>query len=410
MIARGVAPMEVSQWLLEYLKVAIGFVTKWAGELIAVAVLTLLALLIKRLKGFGIGLRKRWRSLDRARTAINDPHGLWIFDKPLTSDIDHPNPRVLVIANAKGGVGKTTVAANLAASLSTQLTKPILLIDLDFQGSLSSMAIVVAADRIVTGQPSRASQLVANVLTAGDIRQMPTATDNPDIRVVPAYYDLAREENRLMLGWLIGDIEDPRFTLARALASPEIVQHFGLVIIDCAPRLTTGTIQALAAGSHLLIPTILDGPSSEAVASFVEQVETFRSAGLCSRIQYLGVLQTIQMPRANYAAERRALEDRLQQVKCAKEFSRPRLLEISFMASTDVRRAFGRGIAYSRLGRTPAGKKVKQAIDSLASVVIGAIGLPLRDAPPVTTLRITNEAQRIRQNPRELRPQLPAAE
>lgn len=402
--------MEVSQWLLEYSKPAIGLATKWAGELVAVAVLAFLALLLGRVRKLYVWLGNRWRRLDRARTAINDPHGLWIFDKPLTPNIDHPNHRVLVIANAKGGVGKTTVAANLAASLSTQITKPILLIDLDFQGSLSSMAIVVAANRMVPGQPSRATQLVANALTPGDLLQMPAATDNPDIRVVPAYYDLAREENRVMLGWLIGDVDDPRFTLARLLASPEIVQHFGLVIIDCAPRLTTGTIQALAAGSHLLIPTILDGPSGEAVASFVEQVETFRSAGLCSKIQYLGVLQTMQMPRAKYAAERKALEDQLREVKCAVGISRPRLLEVSFMASTDVRRAFGRGIAYSRLSGTPAGRNVRQAIDSLASIVISTIGLPRRDTTAVTTLRITNEVQRIRQSPRELRPQLPAAE
>jgi cellulose biosynthesis protein BcsQ len=403
--------MEVSQWLLEYSKPALGFFTKWAGEFIAVTVLAFIALLLGRMKAFYTKFRDRRRSLERARTAINDPQGLWIFDQPLAPNIMHPNRRVLVIANAKGGVGKTTVAANLAASLSTQLTKPVLLIDLDFQGSLSSMAIVLAANRVVPGQPSRASQLVANKLNAGDLLQMPAATNIPDIRVVPAYYDLAREENRIMLNWLIGDTAtDPRYTLARLIASPDVEQHFGLVIIDCAPRLTTGTIQALAAGSHLLIPTILDGPSGEAVASFVEQVETFRAAGLCPEIQYVGVLPTMLLPRANYAAERKALGDRLKEVKCADGISRPQLLDVSFMASTDVRKAYGRGIAYSRLGGTAAGKKVKQAIDSLASIVISTIGLPHRGTAPMTPLRTTNEVQRIRQSPRELRPQLPAAE
>lgn len=397
--------------LPELVKPAIGFATKWAGELFATTIFAAGAIALGFFSRIASRMRKRWKSLDRARQAINHHKGLWTFDKPLKSNLERPNQRVLVVANAKGGVGKTTVAANVAASLATQLTKPVLLIDLDFQGSLSTMAIVDSRNRVVQGQLSRASQLVAGAMSVGDILHMPQATSIPNIRVVPAYYDLSREENRVMLGWVIGDVEDPRFAVAKLLSSPDVQNFFGIVIIDCAPRLTTGTIQALAAGSHILIPTILDGPSSEAVASFIEQVENFRADGLCPTIQYVGVLPTMQLPRVNYDGARKYLEDRLGEVQCCAGVVPPPLLDVSFVASTDVRKAFGRGIAYPRLGGTPAGKKVKQAIDTLASVIVSTIGLATNlPAPPTPFQRAPYEVQRTRQNPRELRQSVPAAE
>lgn len=412
-------PAEIAPWLLDYLRPVLSFVTRWAGEFVAVTILTLFALLGGRLKGLFLRLRTRWRSFDRARKAINDPRGLWIFDAPISPNVQHPNRRVLVVANAKGGVGKTTVAANLAACLSARLPKPILLVDLDFQGSLSSMSIVLESSRVpAPGHPSRAAQLVGDTLSARDLFQMPHATGLPNVLVVPAFYDLAREENRRMLGWLIDASADPRFALARLLSSPEVQNHFGLIIIDCAPRFTTGTIQALAAGSHLLIPTILDGPSAEAVATFVGQVETFRDAGLCSKIEYVGVLSTMEIPTAKNTAARKSLEDQLRTVTCADGFCPPRLLPVGLAASTDIRRAYGRGrgIAYNNLRTTPASTKVKRAIDQLASLCISAIGLPTTPTPAptrptdphATSVRAANEVQRIRKNTDELHQHLPA--
>ena len=341
-------------------------------------------------------VREPERRLQRAQDAIKDQKGIWIFDSPLKPALERKNRRVLVVANAKGGVGKTTVAANLAACLSNWISKPVLLIDLDFQGSLSSMAIVQSSLRVpARGQSSFAAKLVANTLTEDRLFDLPTATDLPNLRVLPAFYDLAREENRVMLEWVIGDRkEDPRFPLSKLLNSPSIDDHFGLIVIDCAPRLTTGTIQALAAGSHLLIPTILDGPSTEAVVNFVEQVETFREAGLCKDIEYLGVLPTMQLPRANYQEARVHLADRLREVTCAAGFARPRLLDVSFVASTEVRKAFGRGIAYPRLTGVSA-KKVREAIHHVARTVVSSVGLPADKMPVYThfSTRDVNEVQ-----------------
>jgi cellulose biosynthesis protein BcsQ len=60
-----------------------------------------------------------------------------------------------------------------------------------------------------------------------------------------------------------------------------VQRAFDLIIIDCPPRLTTSKIQALCAGSHLLIPTIFDRTSAEAVVTLYEQVETLKRAGIC---------------------------------------------------------------------------------------------------------------------------------
>jgi chromosome partitioning protein len=97
------------------------------------------------------------------------------------------------------------------------------------------------------------------------------------LRVLTAYYNLAQAENRVMVEWLLGDRQyDVRFRLAELLHSNGVREAFSLIIIDSPPRLTTGAIQALAAGPHLLVPIILDEPSSEAVVTFIRQVETYR--------------------------------------------------------------------------------------------------------------------------------------
>lgn len=402
--------IDLLQGVLAHAKPLFGFLTKWAGELIAVTLIGIAGFGFQWIKGVYRAMSQRWRQLDKARSAIASPNGIWIHDKPIQRTVQRPNHRVLVVANAKGGVGKTTLAANLAAALASRIEKPILLIDLDFQGSLSSMAIVEEGARVPIGKgSSRAALLVSGKLTTADLLQLPLATGSQRIRVLPAFYDLAQEENRVMLEWIVGDRRDPRFTLAELLSEPEIVDHFGLVIIDCAPRLTSGTIQALAAGSHLLVPTILDGPSSEAVVNFVGEVEEFRASNLCPRIKYVGVVQTMRMPRASYDVERRLLEDRLANAQCAEDVQRPRLLRVSVAASTDMRRAYGGGIAYSRLTGTPAARNVRQAFDQLAEVMIRTIGLATRhqDEPPSTEPprppRGNHEIQRLRQDTRELR-------
>lgn len=358
--------------------------------------------------------RKLWRSakqlvsyfqrLNRAAASVDDERGLWA-SWPVKTVAPHPNSKVLVVANAKGGVGKTTVVANLAAAIAPKLAKPILLIDLDFQGSLSGMVISDRKLRTPAHGRSLASKLIAGHLAVEDLdaQRLPQGGNDTRLRVVPSAYDLAREENRVMVNWLIGDrSSDVRFTLRDLLNSPHLQQSYGLIILDCAPRLTTATVQSLAAGSHILIPSVLDGLSTEAVTNFVTQVETFRQAGVCPHIQYLGVLPTMLLPQANHEQAYYDLKDGLRE-GIAPKYAPPSVVPVlpsPIWANTTVRRAFGRGIAYTELGRNEAGRRVKESFDDLAQQTINRMGLAVTIA---STLGAMDGQQSIRQGSSRLR-------
>ena len=248
---------------------------------------------------------------------------MWLAP-PLQPPDDYRNrlkaAKVLSIANLKGGVGKTTLAANIGAYLATEWGKRVLLIDFDFQGSLSSMAFPNEDWLPPKGQNSLATKLISNDLTPDLVAQV--ARDVPlnngargRLKVVTAYYDLAQADNRIMVEWLLATRyekpknlrdafvrllagrlfrhEDVRYALARILHSDTVQDAFDLIIIDCPPRLTTSSIQAFCASTHLLIPTIFDRPSAEAVISFSRQAETLKSNGICPHLKYIGIVGTM---------------------------------------------------------------------------------------------------------------------
>jgi chromosome partitioning protein len=263
--------------------------------------------------------------------------GVW-----LTSPIDQPpdywrgvtNSRTLAIANLKGGVGKTTLAANIGAYLAVEWQKRVLLVDLDFQGSLSSMAFPGKDWLPATHQSSLAARLISGDITPGDVPLLAPKVDLNGggeqlgrLQVITAYYDVAQADNRIMVEWLLqrgqrttedmchalierlkgrlSRTPDARYTLAEVLHSNAVQRAFDLIIIDCPPRLTTSKIQAFCASSHLLIPTIFDRTSAESVVSLCEQVETLKHSGICPHIEYIGVVGT--MCRSGRVAERDAM-------------------------------------------------------------------------------------------------------
>ena len=108
---------------------------------------------------------------DTTGSFLREGRGIWAAPPIRVPVITHRTglvPKVLVVANAKGGVGKTTVAANVAACLSGMAEdsgqKPVLLVDLDFQGTLSAMS--VADDK--TWLPTNDRDSDASYLISGD--------------------------------------------------------------------------------------------------------------------------------------------------------------------------------------------------------------------------------------------------
>jgi cellulose biosynthesis protein BcsQ len=202
-------------------------------------------------------------------------------------------PTVLSVVAMKGGVGKTTVAANLAAYFSRR--KKVLLIDFDYQSNLS---VTVMNQLGITDVKMTAHKLI---IAKEDpsitiLRAPPNQMRRQDagrISIFTAHYSLATVENQLMADWLSAAAEAPdvRFNLLRYLRS-EAFKQFDLVIIDCPPRLTTATVNALTASTHVLIPTLLDNLSAPAASYFARQLARMRPS-LFPHLKLVGVVPSI---------------------------------------------------------------------------------------------------------------------
>lgn len=185
----------------------------------------------------------------------------------------HAQMRVITCANFKGGVGKTTIAANLAIALSKRGYR-VLIIDFDYQGSLDSRLKVVTSPNSGFGSSS---------LLEPDGRIFDNRTtyklggDLEGISLIPASYRFAGLENRVMLQWLLQSTHDDlRFRLAEKILSAEAQKAYDVVVLDTPPRLSAGTVNALCASTDVIIPTIVDLTSIEAVTRFARTVRFFR--------------------------------------------------------------------------------------------------------------------------------------
>lgn len=187
-------------------------------------------------------------------------------------------PFVLTVANLKGGVGKTTLSANLAACFAQRLGLRVLLIDLDYQGSLSSL-LLRAAD--APGGRSAAHEALSARRGGAAFLELLTPLDRAleGAALLPAFYPLGRIEDVLSTRWILDkEQDDVRYRLAHALGQGAVGQRFDLVVIDAPPRLTAGAVNALAASDGVLIPAQLDALSAEAANYFLNVIKDLRPA------------------------------------------------------------------------------------------------------------------------------------
>ncbi len=145
--------------------------------------------------------------------------------------------KIIAIANQKGGVGKTTTAINLAASLGV-LEKKVLLIDADPQANATS-GIGIDVESVEIGT----YQLLEHSNTA---KEAIIATETPNLDIIPSHIDLVAIEIELV------DKDEREYMLKKALQ--EIKNDYDYIIIDCAPSLGLLTLNALTAADAVMIP------------------------------------------------------------------------------------------------------------------------------------------------------------
>ena len=199
--------------------------------------------------------------------------------------------RVMVVANQKGGVGKTTTAVNMAAALAQHGLK-VLVIDLDPQGNAST-ALSVPHHR---GTLSSYEVLVDGTPLADVVQPHP---DLANLFVVPATIDLAGAEIELV------SLVARESRLRKALAAHPRVggsdDRFDYVLIDCPPSLGLLTLNALVAGAEMLIPIQAEYYALEGLGQLLETVEMVRTH-LNQELQVSTILLTMYDSRTNLAA------------------------------------------------------------------------------------------------------------
>src|SRR3954465_11376628 len=217
----------------------------------------------------------------------------------LTADAPTPIPaaaapvaklRVLVLANQKGGVGKTTTAINLGTALAA-IGEEVLIVDLDPQGNASTGLGIdrksrrVSTYHVLSGEASLASAVVETAV--------------PRLYVAPSTLDLlgveleiAHERNRAH-----------RLRLAvKDLMDQDVEDPFTYVLIDCPPSLNLLTINALAASDAVLVPLQCEFFALEGLSQLLTTVEQVRTT-LNPHLSIHGIVLTMFDPRNNLAGQ-----------------------------------------------------------------------------------------------------------
>jgi len=218
---------------------------------------------------------------------------------------------IVSVVNLKGGVSKTTISANLGAYFDS-IGKRVLLVDADFQGSLSDNLLRLSQTDSST---AKIDEWLSSSLEPDVILRTANRAGNrlPNTAFVTAFYELASIETKLMMKWLLSSLRgtepvDVRYALARIFHSPAALNHFDVVIIDCPPRLSTATVAALCASSHIVVPTNADERSAETVPNFTQMAQRLL-AELNPNIRLAGVIPTMTYQGSMNADEQRVIED-----------------------------------------------------------------------------------------------------
>ncbi|HZF12935.1 MAG TPA: ParA family protein [Thermoanaerobaculia bacterium] len=182
---------------------------------------------------------------------------------------------ITAFISRKGGVGKTTTAVNLAAALTAQGFR-VLLVDLDSQAS-ASLSLGVERGRLA---PSSADVLLGGMPAAQAVR----ATGVPRLDLLTASVDLVQADSE------VGKLRGREGRLRAALAP--VATHYDFIFLDCASSLSLLPINAVVAADHFIVPTAPQFLAVTGVENLIAAAERLAwDAG--RRVRALGVLLTM---------------------------------------------------------------------------------------------------------------------
>jgi chromosome partitioning protein len=208
-----------------------------------------------------------------------------------TADAAPPPPRILAIANQKGGVGKTTTAINLGTALAA-VGEKVLIVDLDPQGNASTgLGIDRASRRFSTYD-----------VLIGDLpmRSAVLPTSVPRLFIAPSTLDLSGFELEL------GHARDRAFRLRNAVAALAALRGgdvaFSYVLVDCPPSLNLLTINAMAAANAILVPLQCEFFALEGLSQLLKTVEQVKQT-LNPELSIHGIVLTMFDARNNLSGQ-----------------------------------------------------------------------------------------------------------
>ncbi|WP_120503373.1 ParA family protein [Sulfitobacter mediterraneus] len=205
------------------------------------------------------------------------------------SDLSRPNgPKIIAVANQKGGVGKTTTAINLAAAL-VEEGKRVLLVDLDPQGNASTGLGIELEDRVYTTY----ELLLEDI----DLDEVIQDTDYQGLLIVTATVDLSSADIELISN------EKRSFLLHDALRQTQMDRYeLDYILIDCPPSLNLLTVNAMIASHSILVPLQSEFFALEGLSQLMMTIREVRQTGN-KDLRIEGVVLTMYDKRNNLSQQ-----------------------------------------------------------------------------------------------------------
>ncbi|WP_409191272.1 ParA family protein [Bradyrhizobium sp. RDM4] len=213
-----------------------------------------------------------------------------VIDEPqqeLTVAVPQGHPRILALANQKGGVGKTTTAINLGTALAA-IGERVLIVDLDPQGNASTG---LGIDR-----RNRSCSTYDVLVGEASLREAVVSTAVPRLHIAPSTMDLSGLE--LELGTTPGRAYKLRDAISALNNNVSPDADYTYVLIDCPPSLNLITVNAMAASDAILVPLQCEFFALEGLSQLLQTVEQVRST-LNPNLSIHGIVLTMFDSRNN---------------------------------------------------------------------------------------------------------------